>query len=541
MYTPALTLAAEFWRRHRLGLAGVAALIAAFAVTCALSPLSAKLASIHSMWFVMGLAYVIGVFAYGFDGKLESPESGFPKRLFVLPVRTPVLVAGPMIQGILLAVLLWLAWDRLVLRPSGVQLPFWWAALLAAIVAASQALVWLPFGVPFLRILVIVAVITLLIRAPVVLELVGGRDYADPDTQARAVTIVSLALVALSFATALAGVGRARRGDTPNWLPPARPGSTPSTRRIARPFSSALRAQVWYEWRARGRGFCIVCTLVVAVLILLGALLEQDAERQTNYGFVFLFMPLMLAMSWGPYAGTAGAAARDRGGLSPFAATRPFGNARFVGIKVAAALVPTLVAWVIVLLMLAGWWAYTGRPPELRPAWDRAVERFGVERAVVGCVLLVIAPILLTWRTYVVGLCTGLTGRNWLVPAQTVLGFLVFLQGMYEWTMWNADTVRRDRLLELLPWFAAALVVLKLGLAGCLVAAIRRRDLIDRPTLTRLLALWLFAAAILVALLVWLLPADETTAYAIALGVVLVLPLVRPLAAPLAFAWNRHR
>jgi hypothetical protein len=127
------------------------------------------------------------------------------------------------------------------------------------------------------------------------------------------------------------------------------------------------------------------------------------------------------------------------------------------------------------------------------------------------------------------------------VPAQTVLGFLVFLQGMYEWTMWNADTVRRDRLLELLPWFAAALVVLKLGLAGCLVAAIRRRDLIDRPTLTRLLALWLFAAAILVALLVWLLPADETTAYAIALGVVLVLPLVRPLAAPLAFAWNRHR
>jgi hypothetical protein len=191
--------------------------------------------------------------------------------------------------------------------------------------------------------------------------------------------------------------------------------------------------------------------------------------------------------------------------------------------------------------MLAGWWTYTGRPPELRPAWDRAVERFGVARAAVGCALLVVAPVLLTWRTYVVGLCTGLTGRKWLVPAQTFLGFLVFLQGMYEWTMWNSDTARRDRILELLPWFAAALVVLKFGIAGCLMAAIRRRDLIDRPTLARLFAIWLLAAALLIALFVWLLPSDVTPAYTVALGVVVVLPLVRPLAAPLAFAWNRHR
>ena len=104
-----------------------------------------------------------------------------------------------------------------------------------------------------------------------------------------------------------------------------------------------------------------------------------------------------------------------------------------------------------------------------------------------GCVLLAIVPILLTWRTYVVGLCTGLTGRNWLVPAQTILGFLVFLQGMYEWTMWNADPARSARLLELLPWVAAAFVVTKFALAGCIVAALRRRDLIDRPTLARLL------------------------------------------------------
>ena len=38
MHSPALTLAWEFWRRHRLGLAGVVALLAAFAVTCAIAP-----------------------------------------------------------------------------------------------------------------------------------------------------------------------------------------------------------------------------------------------------------------------------------------------------------------------------------------------------------------------------------------------------------------------------------------------------------------------------------------------------------------------
>ena len=35
MHAPALTLAAEFWRRHRLGLAVVMAAIAAFAVASA--------------------------------------------------------------------------------------------------------------------------------------------------------------------------------------------------------------------------------------------------------------------------------------------------------------------------------------------------------------------------------------------------------------------------------------------------------------------------------------------------------------------------
>src|SRR5688500_5588138 len=135
MHSPAAALAWEVWRRHRWGLAGVGAVVLGFALASAVAPLEEQVVTVNSMFFVMGLCYVIGVFAYGFDGRLEAAESGFPARLFVLPVRSGVLVGGPMAQGVAAAVLLWAAWDRLVLRPSGVETPGWWALMLAAIVA----------------------------------------------------------------------------------------------------------------------------------------------------------------------------------------------------------------------------------------------------------------------------------------------------------------------------------------------------------------------------------------------------------------------
>ena len=204
-----------------------------------------------SMWFVMGLCYVIGVFAYGFDGKLESAESGFPARLFLLPVRTWVLVGWPMATGRrVVAVLLWLAWDRLVLRPSGVETPAWWAAMLAAVVATSQALVWLPFGLPWLRLLVMIGTLTALVRAPAILAVAGER-FTDPETQN---SVLGAFAVAARSGLVPGRVGRGRsrsawrrrglvvaRGDPFRSIAVPAPG--------LRPFSSAMRAQVWYEWR----------------------------------------------------------------------------------------------------------------------------------------------------------------------------------------------------------------------------------------------------------------------------------------------------
>src|SRR5262245_60808999 len=200
MHSPAAALAWGFWGRHRLGLCAVAALVAGSAAYCAAVPLSPTFGFVHTIWFVIALCYVIGVFAYGFDGKLESPESGFPARHFVLPVRTSVLVAWPMLQGMVTAVVLWLAWPYAVLRPAEIEVPPWGPFMLAALVGTSQAIAWWPFGLPFVRILVAAGALTALSRAQPILQLraeqgVATEWLAHADHQTLVLRIVAVMLI----------------------------------------------------------------------------------------------------------------------------------------------------------------------------------------------------------------------------------------------------------------------------------------------------------------------------------------------------------
>jgi hypothetical protein len=544
VHAPAIALAWEFWRRHRFGLSGTVGFVAAFVVVCAVNPLRPELATANSIWFGMGLCYAIGVFAYGFDGKLEAAESGFPARLFVLPVRTSLLVAGPMIQGVFVTVLLWLAWSWFVLRPSGVETPLWAAVLLAAGVAVSQALVWLPFGVPWLRLAVLIAALLGLLRAPAIVALAGGR-YADPDMQSTILFILGGSLLPVAFLLAYCGVARARRGDTYTSQRPRRSlASSPSAGWPARPFPSAMRAQLWYEWRARGRAFVLIIAFLLAILASLSAVVERHPDRQTNYGVLFLIIPILVAANYAPVAGTSGTSGlgvRWRSGLSAFAATRPLSNSAFVLAKCRAAGVMTAAAWAFVLVALFLWLAYTGGYRDLERMWGAATAKVGAEKATALGALLLLGPVLLTWRILVAGLWTGLTGRPWVAHAQLVVVAVVVLQGMYEWTTWQADPDRRDRILDALLWVAGGAVAVKLLLAGGALSILRRRREVGARAAVQLLAVWLLATASLFALVVWLTPPEVAPGSGLALGSALAVPLARPLAAPLALAWNRHR
>jgi hypothetical protein len=528
MWAMAAALAWEFWGRHRWGLAGAAALVGGFAAYTAAAAPVPQMAMASTIWFVMALSYVIGVFAYGFEARLEAAESGFPARHFALPAPTWLLVGWPMVQGMLAAVTMWVAWDALVLRPAGVESPGWWVPMLAAVVAGSQALVWLPFGVAWLRVVVMALALTVLLRS--------NAYFDDPAAQERVLTGVAAGLVPAAFLVARAGVARARRGDNPEWAWFRRPSAgeaVASAERSGTPFASAMAAQTWYEWRLRGRGYVATVAAVIAVLAAVALLIEHESTR-ADFGLIFLFVPPLIAAYWGAAAGSPGESIRSTA-LTTFAATRPLDNRALVAAKVRALTRAAALTWLFVLALTVGWLAATDRFERVERMWEAAVERQGRATVVGFCALFGVGLVVGTWRGLVANLWVGLTGRTWLVPLQT---FVMSLPAAYlfaEWVHWHSDPARRDHLLAALPWIAAGAVAVKLLATGWFVW----RDGLGE--VGRLVGAWAVAAAGLAAGLVWLVPPALVPAYAVVLGVVLFLPLARLTAAPRALAWNRHR
>ncbi|MBN9520321.1 hypothetical protein J0H58_17620 [bacterium] len=534
MHAPAAALAWEFWWRHRWGFAGAAAVVGGFAAYAAADPPTAQMAMVSTIWFVMALCYVVGVFAYGFEARLEAAESGFPARLFVLPVPTWVLVGWPMLQGAATAVLMWVAWDALVLRPAGVETPRWWGPMLAAVVTTAQALVWLPFGVAWLRTGVMALALTVLLRS--------NTYFADPEEQARVLTVVAAVLVPLAFLAARAGVARARRGDNPEWAWRRRPAedvrvATAGGERA--PFASAMAAQTWYEWRLRGRGYVAAVVALVAVLAAVALAFERPAQR-ADFGLTFLFIPPLIAAYWGVTAGSPGESIRSTA-LTTFAATRPLDNRALVAAKVRAMTLTAALTWVVVAAAAAAWFAATDGFEKLERVWESGVERHGHGATVGVFALLGVGLVLGTWRALVANLWVGLTGRTWLVPAQTFVLTLLAFQLFAGWAQWHSDPARRERMLDALPWVAGAAVAVKLLAAGWFAWGQVARGTVTAAAAGRLAAAWLAAAAVLAALLVWLVPPALVPAYGVVLGVVLAAPLARLTVAPLALAWNRHR
>ena len=304
MYSTGMALAWEFWGRNRWGMAAFATYVLICAIITAAVPLPnpERFASLASMWSVMGLCYLIVVFTHGSEVRVDTADSGFPTRTFVLPVRTSVLVGWPMLQGALAAVLAWVLWDRLVLGPCGIETPFWWTPMLAGIVVTTQAVLWVPFGLPWVRVPVAVAALTGLVRAPYFLALAGDR-FADPATENLVLSLVAAAVIPVAFLFARAGVARARRGDSPDWLRVFRSAGRAGEPWRERPlFSTPMRAQVWYEWRLRGVGFPRLVLFTIAFLMACGLLLG-DADRRVGFGMTFLVIPVLLAGFCGSYLG----------------------------------------------------------------------------------------------------------------------------------------------------------------------------------------------------------------------------------------------
>jgi hypothetical protein len=555
MRSPALTLAWQLGRRHRRGLSLVLAwlltltLLAQALPAGALAPYAHGLATVP---FVVAFCYALAVFCYGFEVEMSPPHSGFPARQFTLPVRTGVLVRWPMIYGTVAVALAWVVLAYFVFRRSGLDVPVWGPALAgAALLAWFQAVVWSPFGLPWLRVAVVVGLLNAFGALPLVF-----REYGPSEP---VILMVFAGLIAAAYGVAYAGVASARRGDVPDWWWLPRLVSRVLERRSWRPrsFASPARAQLWLEWRRSGRALPIFVGCWLAFLLPFLPTMEWFESAGAAAGLfpvvagvsapasatlkvlgTLLLLPVLLATGFG--LGGSGPSSRSPYALSSFAATRPQSTAALVAIKVRTAMRSSLVTWALTVLVVLVWLVPTGKYEallEFRGRW--LADYHPLEVAALSLVIL-IGLWALTWRQLVNGLWISLTGRAWFNAASMGLGFglLVALCYLGGWLYRHPEAL--GTVWALLPWLAGSAVLLKFGVAGWAVRALSRRGLVAARTLAHLAGVWLLAAGGLLALLCWLVP-GHVPRHWIACGVILVLPLARVALAPLALAWNRHR
>ena len=544
MRSPAAAIAWEFRQRHRWGLIALIVylvVLAAIKVAVVARGLPINLDSPESFAFVVVVpmtatfTYFLAVFTFGLDGDLAARQSMYPARMFTRPVTTSALAGWPMLYGAAAMMILWLATRLFALWPSGIPVPSIWPALLAAsLLAWTQALTWMPYPLPGLRIIVTV----LWLGTIDTIALLALHFNAHESLMLG----ILAPQIPLAYLAARYAVARARRGDVPDWR-----GGFAWLPRIARiqsrrreHFRSPLSAQAWFEWRRNGRSL----PAWVAILLPFELALLWAAVDATPLVFEVLFIVLLTP----PFMATFAAAtvsrssqnASDSYGVTPFIGTRPLTNGELIGAKLKMTIWSASAAWLLVLIAVPLALKLSGTSAVALDRWRRLSEVVGTPRAIVLMLLILSGCIASTWKQLVQSLYIGLTGRESLVKGIGFLAlvFLFFVGPIAEWVI---DNGHLGELWSALPLIFAILGSLKMIAAtGIAVRIYRGRFLSDRALVAGA-AIWCVAVLALYGVLVWLLDTPHFPHYLLMLVAILAIPLARLSAAPLALAWNRHR
>jgi hypothetical protein len=546
MRSPAAAIAWEFRRRNRWGLIAFACYLLVLATSKLLlleRGQSVTFDDEQSFAFAVVVPvgttfmYFLAVFTFGFAGDLAGRRSIYPARMFTLPVTSGALAGWPMLYGTSAMAVLWLATRFLAVWPSGLDAPWIWPALLAAaILAWTQAMAWMPYALPGLRVIITVLLLT---SIDVVAFLAIYYEASEPVMVALLAPHVPLAYFAARFA-----VASARRGDAPDWLQIfAWLGRiTDLLPRRRDHFPSPARAQAWFEWRRHGRSLpALVCILLPFELSLL-FLFRDTPVLVAEILIAVLFSPPFMAIFVAATVSRSSPDGSDSHELTPFIAARPLTSASLIAAKLKATIRSTLASWLLVLVAIPLALRLSGTSSVGVDGARRLIEIAGTPRAVAIGLLSLVALVLCTWKQLVQSLYIGMSGRAWLVKGSVfvTLSLLTLSVPLVPWvirngreaiaTLWNA-----------LPWILAVLVCIKISAAAWVAIRLHDIRLLSDRTLVIGALCWDAAVLALYGLLVWLLPTMIFPSYLLALVAILAIPLVRISAAPLALSWNRHR
>lgn len=514
MRAPILMLAWEIWRRKYTYVC-----LSVGALPCYLLFYWAIHSHVHNEemlgalsvpWVACSLFWMIATFIYT-EVNSEKGWTGFPQRLFVLPVPTVVLVMLPMLLGMLSAALVCLAWLRLIFAPLGAGSPpglaWWLAGFLAVDLACFQAIVWGLAGFRLTRIAVLAMV------GCVLLVLEGctyGFFVANPTRGAAyvfwkwcaALGYVGLAL--LAFLGVWRAVARQRRGGGRGrgrlkaWFKTLIERIVDALPARNKPFASPQAAQFWFEWR---QGGVLLPVCVGAVLLLFIGPVSWLNRGDMNPGRTLLILsfilltPIFLAFAIGKGFAKPDFWSMDLA-LKPFLAVRPLSAGEMVLAKMKVAALAAVVAWLLVLAAIPLWvilWVDTTTLRSISQA--EAVEWVRVNYSLFSrCAILALLALLvmtLTWRGMVGGMWLGLSGKWRYLVGSAVLHGAVFVALLVA--LAHAEELSRTqhqviaRWIGWAAWALAVAVMVKLGAAVCFWDKVSQRHLGPRSVAACLL------------------------------------------------------
>lgn len=526
----------DFSRRSRLAFIALAAYLVAFVVVkwAYLGPEARVrfdppngLAAFIMVPASLTFFFFVGLFTYGLSGDLAARESIFPRRMFTLPVRTTALAGWPMLYGISASAVVWTITVAFARWAGGgdVGLPWVWPGfMMAAWLAWMQAMMWLPYGLRNLRVIVAVSWLVM-VDAIVLFAVYSGASEG-------AMVAILAPQLPLAYLVACYAVGRARQGYVPEWRLPFATTASGERPRPQRRFASPARAQIWFEWRRHGWTLPWLTGTVVACELLL---LFIPGNQTPGIVFAILFFvvitPPLMAVFAAPALSTPTA----------HAATRPMTSLSLVAAKLEMALWSTVAAWTVLIVLTALALLLSGAMPVAAQRFGAFIDATEALRGTLLILLLFAALVGSTWKNLAMSLAIGLAGREWLTKS-VVLGVFVLLiaAGPLAYAFARSRAAQ-SFVWEYLPWLLAGLVCVKISVACWLAIGLHERRVLGDRALLIAAACWLAAVVALYALLEWMAAGPLFPFYFLAAIAVLAVPLARLSAAPLAFAWNRHR
>jgi hypothetical protein len=543
--SPARALGWDFYGRHRWGfVALVAYLFALGAIRLSLlaggDPIRLDTPESFAFAVVIPLTatftYLLAVFSHGLSGDLVARQSMYPSRLFTLPVTSGALAGWPMSYGTITMIMLWLATRTLALWPTGIVVPTVWPALLAAtLLAWTQAFMWMPYGLPGIR---VIATFLWLGTIDSVVLLALHFRISEP-----AMVAFLAPQVPLAYIVARLAVARARHGEVPDWRA-AKLRFAGSGDRGTSPgdgFPSPLRAQAWYEWRQHGRSLPVLVGMLLPFELALLPLAGDVASLVLLILLGVLVTPVLMAAFVAATVRGSGSRASDGYGMTSFLATKPLSDAAIVAAKLRVTVWSTLVTWGLILVAMPVALRLTGARPVVVERAHALSLAIGAPRSIVLVALVLTTFIVATWKLLVQSLYIGLTGRAWLIKGSVFVPLvLLFLVGpTFEWIA--SDNRVESALWDAIPLGLATLVFVKMSAAAWVFVRLQRTRLVRDGALLTGAASWCVATLALYGLLAWFLSTPFFPRYVLALVAILATPLARLSAAPLALAWNRHR